>query len=85
MAAGCPVVSSNASSLPEVGGDDVLYFRPDQPAEAAAQIVSLLQKPRLREELASRGKLRAAEFSWASHAQKLAAHYRKLAHGGTES
>ncbi len=79
MAAGCPVVSSDASSLPEVGGDDVLYFRPDQPSEAAAQIVSLLRQPRLRGELIARGGLRAAEFSWANHAQKLAEHYRKLA------
>lgn len=79
MAAGCPVVSSDASSLPEVGGKDALYFKPDQPSEAAAQIVSLLRQPRLREDLIARGRRRAAEFSWLSHAQKLAALYRVLA------
>ena len=82
MAAGCPVISSNASSLPEVGGGDVLYFKPNQPSEAAAQIVSLLRQPRLREDLIARGRRRAAEFSWASHAQKLAGHYRDIAGNG---
>lgn len=79
MAAGCPVVSSDASSLPEVGGDDVLSFRPEHPSEATAQIVSLLRQPRLREDLIERGRRRAAEFSWTNHAEKLAGHYRALA------
>lgn len=79
MAAGCPVVSSDSSSLPEVGGDAVLYFKPDRPADAAAQIVSLLRQPQLRADLIERGRRRAGEFSWATHARKLAGHYAGLA------
>jgi alpha-1,3-rhamnosyl/mannosyltransferase len=36
---GCPVVSSTAASLPEVGGDVVTYFDPTDP-QALADILS---------------------------------------------
>ena len=32
MAAGCPVVCTNVTSLPEIGGEAALYFGPDDPA-----------------------------------------------------
>lgn len=79
MAAGCPVVSSDASSLPEVGGEDALYFRPSRAAEGAAQIIRLLKDPQLRTSLIDRGKQRAALFSWARHAELLAAVYAQAA------
>lgn len=79
MAAGCPVVSSDASSLPEVGGDEVLYFKPGEPAAAAAQITSLLRNGDLRLRLIEGGRNRADSFSWAHHVRKLAAIYRELA------
>lgn len=75
MASGCPVVSSDASSLPEVGGDAVLYFSPDDPAGAAAQIVRLLRDPALRAGLISAGRQRAAALSWERHAARLSAFY----------
>lgn len=81
MAAGCPVVSSDSSSLPEVGGDDVLYFKPDRPADAAAQIVSILKQPELRTDLIARGRRRAEQFSWLNHAKKLSAFYTAVACG----
>lgn len=77
MAAGCPVVCSNASSLPEVGGDAALYFDPQSPEEAARQIVAVLTDSRLRSESVARGKKRAETLSWKSHASKLAGYYRE--------
>ena len=78
MAAGCPVVSSNASSLPEVGGDDALYFDPALPAEGARQTIRLLTEPQLRSRLIDAGKARALRFSWAKHAEKLVEFYGQI-------
>lgn len=75
MAAGCPVVSSDASSLPEVGGDAVLYFDPGEPAVAAARIVEILRQPELREVLLLRGRRRVRELSWERHWENLVEFY----------
>lgn len=77
MAAGCPVVTSNAASLPEVGGDAVLYFPPDDPSAAGAQLVQLLGDPALRDRLIAAGRGRAAGLSWERHTASLAALYRE--------
>ena len=65
MAAGAPVLTSNISSLPEVGGDAVAYADPRNVGDIARQLESLLNDPARREDLAVRGRLRSAEFSWA--------------------
>ena len=78
MAAGCPVVCSRASSLPEVGGDAVLYFDPADAAEAAGQLTRILKDDSLRARLVQKGRERARNFSWANHAARLAAVYQSL-------
>lgn len=63
MASGAPVLSSNRTSLPEVGGDAVAYFDPDDLDSFVAGLNALLDKEvciRLR--LA--GLERAKQFSW---------------------
>jgi glycosyltransferase involved in cell wall biosynthesis len=67
MARGCPVVCTNTTSLPEVGGDAVLYFDIDQPSEAAAQIIRLAEDPSLRESIISAGLSRSGVFTWERH------------------
>lgn len=64
LTAGGVVISSNASTLPEVGGDAVLYFPPDDPAALAAQVQRLLDDPALAPQLRTRGAVQAARFSW---------------------
>lgn len=64
MARGCPVISSNAASLPEVGGDAVIQLDPDDEPGVAAAMRHLLDDPNLRHELAKRGRKRAAQFTW---------------------
>jgi alpha-1,3-rhamnosyl/mannosyltransferase len=71
MAAGCPVLSSNASSLPEVGGDAALYFSPDDPAAAAAHLARLLPDPAERASRIQQGRQHAAGFDWSVHYKKL--------------
>ncbi len=79
MACGCPVVCSSATSLPEVGGDAVLYAAPRSPAELATQIKRVLDSRDLQEELRERGKRRAAEFSHKRYAAELIGIYEEVA------
>jgi len=68
MAAGVPVLTSRASSLPEVCGDAALYVDPQDEGELTAALGQLDSDEALRVSLARRGPLRAARFSWAEAA-----------------
>jgi len=70
MARGVPTIAARSSSLPEIGGDAALYFAPQDAAELRAQLERVVSDPSLREELASRGRARAAQFRWDEAARK---------------
>jgi glycosyltransferase involved in cell wall biosynthesis len=78
MASGCPVVTSNVSSLPEVAGDAALLVDPENPVAIAQAIVSLASDPTLRQDLKRRGLQRARRFSLESQARETLAVYRRL-------
>lgn len=71
MACGCPVVASNAASIPEVCGDAALYFDPHAPDAIGAAMMRLHDEPELRGQLRERGARRAQRFSWNSAARVL--------------
>jgi glycosyltransferase involved in cell wall biosynthesis len=75
MERGVPVACSGVSSLPEVGGDAVLYFDPLDVEAIAAAIESLLADRALAERLAAAGRERAMSFSWERTARETAAVY----------
>ena len=77
MAAGAPVVSSDQSSLPEVGLDSALYFSPDDALNAAHQIARIFDEPNLKEEMIARGKARVKELTWQRHFDEVKAIYLK--------
>ncbi|WP_243361188.1 glycosyltransferase family 4 protein [Fundidesulfovibrio terrae] len=60
MSMGVPVLCSDVTSLPEVGGDAVLYFDPRKPEDVAASIARIATEPGLAAELADKGRVRAA-------------------------
>ncbi len=64
MSAGAPVICANASSLPEVGGDAVLYFEPTDANDLLRQMNRLLTDDSLRPELLSRIPSQLSKFSW---------------------
>lgn len=76
--AGVPVVCSNRSSLPEVGGDAALYFDPDQPAELADRLAEISDDATLRSELIGRGYENAARYSWRKTAENVLRHLELL-------
>jgi glycosyltransferase involved in cell wall biosynthesis len=76
MACGCPVACSDAASLPEIGGEAVRLFDPNDPGKIARATLEVLAAP---EEWAQRGLRRAADFSWERTARAHDAVYRELA------
>ncbi len=69
MGSGCPVGASKVSSLPEVGGDAVLYFDPNDIKDIQKILQRLLTDKQLREQLRAKGLQRAQLFSWAQAAK----------------
>jgi glycosyltransferase involved in cell wall biosynthesis len=68
MIAGVPVLTSDTSSMPEVGGEAALYVAPRDTEAIRAGLARLLGDAALRARLAAAGPLRAAEFSWGRYA-----------------
>ena len=73
MLFGLPLLASDRPFAREVCGDGAAYFDPVDPASAARLVASALLDPRLREDLASKGRARAATFpDWTRKADLLA-------------
>jgi glycosyltransferase involved in cell wall biosynthesis len=69
MQAGAPVITSDLSSLPEVGGDAVEYVDPRSVSGIATGLRRVLEDPELQARLSAAGPARAARFSWAQTAE----------------
>jgi glycosyltransferase involved in cell wall biosynthesis len=80
MACGCPVVVSNAGSLPEVVGDAGLVVEPEPRAVAGAVRAAL--EPGRAAELRALGLRRAARFTWSAAADRTMAVLRSVARTG---
>jgi glycosyltransferase involved in cell wall biosynthesis len=70
MTRSAPVACSDASSLPEVGGDAVLYFDPLRPPDIAAALLRLLGDPELADRLKRAGAARSRQFCWRRTAEQ---------------
>ena len=75
MAAGAPVVSSDATCLPEIYGDAALYFNPEDTDDMATVINKVLTDDTLRSELVVRGGAKVKEYSWKRMAEQTHAAY----------
>jgi glycosyltransferase involved in cell wall biosynthesis len=78
MAGGTPVITSDASVMPEIAGDAALYINPYQPAMLVAQTIALLEDKTLRQSLVEKGKQRALQFTWGSSVQALLQTYELM-------
>jgi glycosyltransferase involved in cell wall biosynthesis len=77
--AGLAVLSSNATTLPEVARDGALYFDPDSPAELSALMRLILNKPELQQDLIRKGKLVLSQYSIKDTAASFQQIYAKTA------
>ncbi|PWH84975.1 glycosyltransferase family 4 protein [Brumimicrobium oceani] len=64
MQAGVPILAGNKTSLPEIGGDAVLYCNPHSVSSIQNQLHLLLTDGELRDDLIEKGRERAKDFSW---------------------
>jgi len=78
MACGCPVITANNSSLPEVGGDAAEYCDAHDVDSIADAMRRVLSSAELREQMTQRGFAQAAKFSWKQTAEQTAAVYRSV-------
>ena len=84
MSAGTPVITSNAASLPEIGGDAAVYVDPTDPEQIANAIRSVCNDEKLAESLKSRGHRRIMEFTWDKTAKETLLAYRAAISMGRE-
>lgn len=70
MACGVPVVSSNTSSMKEVGGDAVLYFDPCDIDKIKEVLNKILNSRELQKELVKKGYEQIRFFSWEKAAKE---------------
>jgi len=71
QACGCPVISSNSTSLPEVGGKSVYYIDPYNEEEISLAILKILRNKKLKERLVKKGYNNIKRFSWKKSAQEI--------------
>lgn len=71
QACGCPVVCSNAASLPEVGGDAAVYFDPSDVAAMAESIGRVLKDEPLAKKLRENGTVNCRRFSWSKAGEQV--------------
>jgi glycosyltransferase involved in cell wall biosynthesis len=74
---GVPVISSNKGSLPEVGGDSVLYFEGKDAGELADKMQELITNKNLGSSLIEQGYKNTNRFSWPETAKQTLDIYKK--------
>jgi glycosyltransferase involved in cell wall biosynthesis len=79
MAAGAPVITSNVSSLPEIAGDTAVLIDPRSVTEMTTALERVLLNPSLAKDLAARGRVRAARFTWDRCAKESLAFFERAA------
>lgn len=72
MACGCPVITSNVSSLPEIAKDAAVYVEPKSVSSISQGILKVIRQDQkyFRESLIKKGLTRANDFSWEACALK---------------
>ena len=70
MACGCPTLSSNRASLPEIGGKAAHFFDPMEISDMAEAIKKVCEDSVYRQKLAQGGPKHAKKYNWESSFKK---------------
>jgi len=70
QASGCPVITSNISSMPEVAGKGAVLVDPASPEEISQQIYRLINDQQLRAQVTKDGFQNLERFSWRKSAEE---------------
>lgn len=75
---GLPVITSNISSMPEIGGDAALYVDPLRMEDMRKKLKEVLEDKDLRKELIKKGFEQVKKFSWQKTALETFNVYKKI-------
>ena len=78
MACGLPVITSNTSSMPEIGGPDAILVNPESSDEIAAMMLRLESDEAFYQKQKEIGLQRAGLFSWRKTAEQLLELYESI-------
>ena len=78
MACGVPVITSNTSSMPEIGGPDAILIHPESSDEIADMMLRLENNQDFYKEKQEVGLQRAKLFSWRKTAENLLSLYEEV-------
>jgi glycosyltransferase involved in cell wall biosynthesis len=78
MIHGAPVVSSNATCLPEINGQAAHYFNPKSTYDMATKIGDVLSSAGLRGNLIQKGRTQASKYSWQTMAKQTLGIYNQV-------
>lgn len=81
MQLGCPVITSDISSLPEAGGDAAMYFNPNDVSDIASKMQKLIGDKELREKMVKKGYDQVKKFSWEKSARETLAVFKEINDG----
>lgn len=76
QAAGCPVITSNTSSMPEIAGNSAILVNPQNKDEIIEAIKRVLYDPKLSKRLITLGKKNVLRFSWERCARQYASEFK---------
>lgn len=79
MACGTPVISSNTTSMPEVGGDAIHFVNPYSVNSIKAGMEKIIEDEDYRNYLIKKGYVQVKRFSWEETAKKTIEIYEKAA------
>lgn len=69
MSTGIPVITSDTSSMPEVGGSAALYFDPNSIDDISLAMQTVLTNKKLSTQMIKKGLQQIKKFNWNTHAQ----------------
>ncbi len=78
FACGVPVITSNISSIPEVGGDAAIYVDPLNAEDIKRKLKLIMENKEIREDLIKKGFEQVKKFSWEKCARETAEVYREV-------
>ena len=78
MACGTPVITSNTSSMPEIGGPEAILINPENPDEITDMMIRLEEDDEFYSQQKEIGLVRAEQFSWKQTAEHLLDLYEKV-------
>ena len=82
MALGCPVITSDRSSMKEIAEGAAYLVDPEDVRAIRSSLLHLAKEPKRREDLAAAGRERAARYTWEATGRRLFDLLRELATTG---